>query len=208
MIPNVHFPVPASQKVRTISRRYRDGWALRCRCAHATRRRPSRRGPQRPWGHRAGAPPPGERASGGKAQTQGGKGISNLILQLYRFSSQSTKCRSPFACSRSAFPRSEIKFEARRPECARFCQANWPVRPEMALDRAPRGLTRRCRRRFHFFVAPRSALGAFVCSAHGAPACSLLSERILSEMKQQQQAREALQDLHNKHAREEERQPP
>ena len=85
------------------------------------------------------------------------------------------------------------------------------VRPEMALDRAPRGLTRRCRRRFHFFVAPRSALGAFVCSAHGAPACSLLSERILSEMKQQQQqqqAREALQDLHNKHAREEERQPP
>ena len=40
--------------------------------------------------------------------------------------SQSTKCRSPFACSRSAFPRSEIKFEARRPECARFYQANWP----------------------------------------------------------------------------------
>ena len=84
----------------------------------------------------------------------------------------------------------------------------------MALDRAPRGLTRRCRRRFHFFVAPRSALGAFVFSAHGAPACSLLSERILSEMKQQQQqqqqqqAREALQDLHNKHAREEERHPP
>ena len=83
----------------------------------------------------------------------------------------------------------------------------------MALDRAPRGLTRRCRRRFHFFVAPRSALGVFVCSAHGAPACSLLSERILSEMKQQQQqqqqqAREALQDLHNKHAREEEKHPP
>ena len=85
----------------------------------------------------------------------------------------------------------------------------------MALDRAPRGLTRRCRRRFHFFVAPRSALRAFIFSAHGAPACSLLSERILSEMKQQQQqqqqqqqAREALQDLHNKHAREEERQPP
>ena len=84
-------------------------------------------------------------------------------------------------------------------------------RPEMALDRAPRGLTRRCRRRFHFFVAPRSALRAFIFSAHGALACSLLSERILSEMQQQQQqqqAREALQDLHNKHAREEERQPP
>ena len=26
--------MPASQNVRTISRRYRDGWALRCRCAH------------------------------------------------------------------------------------------------------------------------------------------------------------------------------
>ena len=89
------------------------------------------------------------------------------------------------------------------------------VRPEMALDRAPRGLTRQCRRRFHFFVAPRSALRAFIFSAHGAPACSLLSERILSEMKQQQQqqqqqqAREALQEHpQNKHAREEEGQPP
>ena len=123
----MRFPVPASQKVRTISRRYRDGWALRCRCAHATRRRPSRRGPQRPWGHRAGAPPPGERASGGKAQTQGGRGLSYLILAASGgISSQSTKCRSPFACSRPAFPRCEIKFEARRPECARFYQANWP----------------------------------------------------------------------------------
>ena len=195
----------------SLSRRM--GAALPLRpCGSATRRRPSRRGPQRPWGHRAGAPPPGKRASGVKAQTQGGKGISNPWRT--RISSQSTKCRSPFACSRSAFPRSEIKFEARRPECARFCQANWPVRPEMALGRAPRGLTRRCRRRFHFFIAPRSALGAFIFSAHGAPTCSLLSGRILSEMKQQQQqqqqqqAREALQDLHNKHAREEERQPP
>ena len=107
-----------------------------------------------------------------------------------RLSSQSTKCRSPFA-SRSAFPRSEIKFEARRPECARFCQANWPVRPEMALGRAPRGLTRRCRRRFHFFIAPRSALGAVMFSAHGAPPCSLLSGRILSEMKQQQQQQQS-----------------
>ena len=107
----------------SLSRRM--GAALPLRpCGSATRRRPSRRGPQRPWGHRAGAPPPGERASGGKAQTQGGKGISNPWRT--RISSQSTKCRSPFACSRSAFPRSEIKFEARRPECARFCQANWP----------------------------------------------------------------------------------
>ena len=101
----------------SLSRRM--GAALPLRpCGSATRRRPSRRGPQRPWGHRAGAPLPGERASGGKAQT-GGK-------PLAVFSSQSTKCRSPFACSRSAFPRSEIKFEARRPECARFYQANWP----------------------------------------------------------------------------------
>ena len=107
----------------SLSRRM--GAALPLRpCGSATRRRPSRRGPQRPWGHRAGAPPPGKRASGVKAQTQGGKGISNPWRT--RISSQSTKCRSPFACSRSAFPRSEIKFEARRPECARFCQAIWP----------------------------------------------------------------------------------
>ena len=144
----------------------------------------------------------GQRASGGKAQTQGGK-VSHYI------SSQSTKCRSPFACSRSAFPRSSSRPEG--PNALDFVKRIGLVRPEMALDRAPRGLTRRCRRRFHFFVAPRSALRAFIFSAHRAPACSLLSERILSEMKkqqQQQQAREALQDLHNKHAREEERQPP
>ena len=60
----------------SLSRRM--GAALPLRpCGSATRRRPSRRGPQRPWGHRAGAPPPGKRASGGKAQTQGGKGTSN-----------------------------------------------------------------------------------------------------------------------------------
>ena len=106
-------------------------------------------------------------------------------------------------------PRSSSRPEG--PNALDFVKRIGLVRPEMALDRAPRGLTRRCRRRFHFFVAPRSALRAFIFSAHGAPACSLLSERILSEMKQQQQqqqAREALQDLHNKHAREEERQPP
>ena len=130
-----------------------------------------------------------------------------------QISSQSTKCRSPFACSRSAFrdPRSSSRPEGSN--ALGFIKRIGLVRPEMALDRAPRGLTRRCRRRFHFFVAPRSALRAFIFSAHGAPACSLLSERILSEMKQQQQqqqqAREALQEhLHNKHAREEERQPP
>ena len=119
-----------------------------------------------------------------------------------------------------AFPRSEIKFEVRRPECARFYQANWPRQardgagPRSARTDSPMPAA------LSFFRctalrAPRSALGAFIFSARGAPACSLLSERILSEMKQQQQqqqqqqAREALQEhLHNKHAREEERQPP
>ena len=194
----------------SLSRRM--GAALPLRpCGSATRRRPSRRGPQRPWGHRAGAPPPGERASGGKGPNAGKKGD---LISPGGISSQSTKCRSPFACSRSAFrdPRSSSRPEG--PNALGFIKRIGLVRPEMALDRAPRGLTRRCRRRFHFFVAPRSALRAFIFSAHGAPACSLLSERILSEMKQQQQqqqqqqAREALQDLHNKHAREEERHPP
>ena len=65
----------------SLSRRM--GAALPLRpCGSATRRRPSRRGPQRPWGHRAGAPPPGERASGGKAQTQEKKGISSLLLAV------------------------------------------------------------------------------------------------------------------------------
>ena len=98
----------------SLSRRM--GAALPLRpCGSATRRRPSRRGPQRHWGHRAGAPPPGWLWAE-RAKRRGEKGIS----------SQSTKCRSPFACSRPAFPRCEIKFEARRPECARFYQANWP----------------------------------------------------------------------------------
>ena len=106
----------------SLSRRM--GAALPLRpCGSATRRRPSRRGPQRPWGHRAGAAPPGERASGGKGPNAGKKGD---LISPGGISSQSTKCRSPFACSRPAFPRCEIKFEARRPECARFYQANWP----------------------------------------------------------------------------------
>ena len=57
----------------SLSRRM--GAALPLRpCGSATRRRPSRRGPQRHWGHRAGAPPPGERASGGKGPNAGKKG--------------------------------------------------------------------------------------------------------------------------------------
>ena len=104
----------------------RGGWALRP-CGAATRRRPSRRGPQRPWGNKADAPPPGGAGCGRKGPSAGKKGISYLsCLICGGISSQSTKCRSPFACSRPAFPRCEIKFEARRPECARFYQANWP----------------------------------------------------------------------------------
>ena len=194
----------------SLSRRM--GAALPLRpCGSATRRRPSRRGPQRPWGHRAGAPPPGGRASGGKAQMQGERGshISSWLVSHHRAQNAARLLLvrgPPFRDARSSS-------RPEGPNALGFIKRIGLVRPEMALDRAPRGLTRRCRRRFHFFVAPRSALRAFIFSAHGAPACSLLSERILSEMKQQQQqqqqqAREALQDLHNKHAREEERQPP
>ena len=99
----------------SLSRRM--GAALPLRpCGSATRRRPSRRGPQRPWGHRAGAPPPGERASGGNVQTQEKKGISSLLLDLI---TEYNKMPLAF-CLLPAFPRCELKFEARRPECARF----------------------------------------------------------------------------------------
>ena len=54
----------------SLSRRM--GAALPLRpCGSATRRRPSRRGPRRPWGHRGLRPRRGERRAGGKAQTQG-----------------------------------------------------------------------------------------------------------------------------------------
>ena len=77
-------PVPASQKVRTISRRYCDGWALRCRCAqHVVPPRGAAlaavacRGP---GGIGRAHPRLGQRASGGKAQTQGaGRGSSPLF---------------------------------------------------------------------------------------------------------------------------------
>ena len=61
-----------------------------------------------------------------------------------------------------AFPRSEIKFEVRRPECARFYQANWP---RQARDGA----------------GPRSArtdspmpAALFIFSLHRAPRSALL----------------------------------
>ena len=167
-----------------------------------------------PWaaealGEQGGPGPAGQRASGGKAQTQG-KGDPPLDFSAECSDRRVQNAARLLLVRGPPFrdPRSSSRPEG--PNALDFVKRIGLVRPEMALDRAPRGLTRRCRRRFHFFVAPRSALRAFIFSAHRAPACSLLSERILSEMKQQQQqqAREALQDLHNKHAREEERQPP
>ena len=89
----------------SLSRRM--GAALPLRpCGSATRRRPSRRGPQRPWGNGADAPPPGERASGGKAQTQGGKGISNLI----------TEYKMPLAFCLFEVRLSEIRDQVRGPK--------------------------------------------------------------------------------------------
>ena len=192
----------------SLSRRMGAALPLRPRgCAR--RRRPSRRGPQRPWGAQGICGPAREAGFGRKGPNAGGKGILSSFFRMLCDRRVQNAARlllvrgPPFRD-----PRSSSRPEG--PNALDFVKRIGLVRPEMALDRAPRGLTRRCRRRFHFFVAPRSALRAFIFSAHGAPACSLLSERILSELKQQQQqqAREALQDLHNKHAREEERQPP
>ena len=90
----------------SLSRRM--GAALPLRpCGSATRRRPSRRGPQRPSGHRAGAPPPGERASGGKAQTQGGK-------PLGRFSHHRVQNAARLLLVRG--PPSEIRDQVRGPK--------------------------------------------------------------------------------------------
>ena len=66
---------------------------------------------------------------------------------------------------------SEIKFEARRPECARFCQANWPRQardgagPRSARTDSPMPAalsffhcTALRARRFHFFGTRRAYL--------------------------------------------------
>ena len=47
-------------------------------CGAATRRRPSRRGPQRPWGNKADVAPPGKHSAGGKSQAQEKKGESHI----------------------------------------------------------------------------------------------------------------------------------
>ena len=95
----------------SLSRRM--GAALPLRpCGSATRRRPSRRGPQRPWGHRAGAPPPGERASGGKGQTQEKKGdlISHPGWYLI------TEYKMPLAFCLFEVRLSEIRDQVRGPK--------------------------------------------------------------------------------------------
>ena len=90
----------------SLSRRM--GTALPLRpCGSATRSRPSR---QRPWGHRAGAAPPGGAGFGRKVPTAGGKGIllffQNALIGEY-------KMPLAFCLFEVRLPRSEIKFEAR-----------------------------------------------------------------------------------------------
>ena len=104
----------------SLSRRM--GAALPLRpCGSATRRR---RGPQRPSGNRAGPAPPG---SGLRAERpkRRGKGILLLTFQQDALIGE-YKMPLAFCLFEVRLPRSEIKFDARRPECARFCQANWP----------------------------------------------------------------------------------
>ena len=150
----------------SLSRRM--GAALPLRpCGSATRRRPSRRGPQRPWGHRAGAPPPGERASGGKAQTQGKKGISSLLAVLI------TEYKMPLAFCLFEVRLSEIRDQVRGPK-ARMrsilsselaCQARDGAGPRSARTDSPMPAalsffhcTALRARRFHFFGTRRAYL--------------------------------------------------
>ena len=88
----------------SLSRRM--GAALPLRpCGSATRRR---RGPQRPSGNRAGPAPPGSRLRAERPKRRGKR-----ILLFSDALIESTKCRSPFACSRSA---SEIRDQVRGPK--------------------------------------------------------------------------------------------
>ena len=164
-------PVPASQKVRTISRRYRDGWALRCRCAHVVPPRGAALAARGPGGI-GGCGPAG--GSGVRAERPKRRGEAQPPL-FSECSDRRVQNAARLLLVRGPpfrDPRSSSRPEG--PNALDFVKRIGLVRPEMALDRAPRGLTRRCRRRFHFFVAPRSALRAFIFSAHRAPACSFV----------------------------------
>ena len=94
----------------SLSRRM--GAALPLRpCGSATRRRPSRRGPQRPWGNRAGAPPPVERASDGKAQAKEKKGdISSVAVSHHH------RVQIPLAFCLFEVRLSEIRDQVRGPK--------------------------------------------------------------------------------------------
>ena len=95
----------------SLSRRM--GAALPLRpCGSATRRRPSRRGPQRPWGHRAGAAPPGERASGGKGPNTGEKRGSHLSSWRYLI----TEYKMPLAFCLFEARLSEMRDQVRGPK--------------------------------------------------------------------------------------------
>ena len=150
--------MPASQKVRTISRRYRDGWALLPLrpCGSARRRRPSRR---RPQSSRAPAGECGFRrgSSGMQPGPKGQKTGSPFLSFRKLLCVLAVECRSICSSSRSV----RLSKRSSRPEYARFCQENWP---REARDRAGP----RCAR---LIVA--DAGGAFISLAHSAPACSL-----------------------------------
>ena len=107
LLPDVRFPVPASQKVRTISRRYRDGWALRCRCAHVV---PPRGAALAAVGRRAADPLPGSAVSLGLKRNAGGQAQRqkkwDLLLSV-------STCRLRIRQVLEVRPPFQEKFEAR-----------------------------------------------------------------------------------------------
>ena len=144
----------------SLSRRM--GAALPLRpCGSATRRRPSRRGPQRPWGHRAGAPPPGERASGDNSQTQGEKGSSSLQnapddaarILLLRGPPFRDQVRGPKARMRSILS-SELACQARDGAGPRSARTDSPMPAALSFFHC----TALRARRFHFFGTRRAYL--------------------------------------------------
>ena len=88
----------------SLSRRMGAALPLRRPCGSATRRRPSRRGPQRPWGAQGICVPAREAGFGRKGPNAGGKGIL-LFFRMNALISQMIgeyKCRSPFRDPRSS----------------------------------------------------------------------------------------------------------
>ena len=135
LIPDVRFPVPASQNVRTISRRFAaDG--LRCRCAQVA---PPRGAALAAARRRAAEPLPGSAVSLGLKRHVGGQALRQKkrdLLQKARDSVcwQSNAARFVRVRGPSAVPR-----EVRGPNALEFVKQTGLVRPEIALDRAARG---------------------------------------------------------------------